>query len=82
MEVTDSDIDDELAEIAAATKSTPEETRKKWEEMGLMAVIREGVMHHKAVDWLMEKVTVIEVEPTEETEADAEAPADAESIEE
>ena len=24
--------------------------------MGLMAVIREGVMHHKAVNWLMENV--------------------------
>jgi trigger factor len=73
MEVTDADIDEELAEIARATKSTPEEARKKWEDMGLMAVIREGVMHHKAVNWLMENVTVVEVEPTDVTE---EAPAE------
>ena len=56
MEVTDDDIDEELAEIARATKSTAEEARKKWEDMGLMAVIREGVMHRKAVNWLMENV--------------------------
>ena len=85
MEITDATIDEELAEIARATKSTPEEARKKWEEMGLMAVIREGVMHRLAVNWLMENVTVVEVEPTEDTEdteADAEAPAQAESTEE
>jgi trigger factor len=66
MEVSDTDIDEELAEIAGATKSTPEEARKKWEDMGLMAVISEGVMHRKAVNWLMENVTVVEVEPTSE----------------
>jgi trigger factor len=70
MEVTDADIDDELAEIARATKSTPEEARKKWEDMGLMAVFSEGVMHRLAVGWLMENVTVVEVEPTEKTDDD------------
>jgi trigger factor len=73
MAVSDADIDEELAEIAGATKSTPEEARKKWEDMGLMAVISEGVMHRKAVNWLMESVTVVEVEPTDETD---DAPAE------
>jgi hypothetical protein len=73
MEITDTDIDEELAEIARASKSTPEEARKKWEDMGLMAVIGEGVMHRKAVNWLMESVTVVEVEPTSETD---DAPAE------
>jgi len=68
MEVTDADIDEELSEIARASKSTPEETRRKWEEMGLMAVIREGVMHRKAVNWLMENVTVVEVVPDPDAE--------------
>ena len=75
MEVTDKDIDDELAEIARATKSTPEEARKKWEDMGLMAVFSEGVMHRLAVGWLMENVTVIEVEPTEKTDEASAEPA-------
>ena len=65
MEVTDADIDEELGLIADATKSTPEEARKKWEDMGLMAVFTEGVMHRLAVGWLMENVTVVEVEPAE-----------------
>ena len=50
--------------MRSATKSTVEEARKKWEEMGPMAVITEGVMHRMAVGWLMENVTVVEVEPT------------------
>ena len=44
-----------------------EETRKKWEEMGLIGGHREGVMQRKAVTWLMENVTVVEVEPAPET---------------
>ena len=79
MEVTEADIDDELAEIARATKSTPEEARKKWEDMGLMAVFSEGVMHRLAVGWLMENVTVVEVEPTEKTDDAVDAPAEAET---
>ncbi len=73
MEVTDADIEAELTEIAKATKSTPEEARKKWQDMGLMAVLSEGVMHSKAVGWLMENVTVVEVEPTDES---GEAPSE------
>jgi len=66
MEVTAADIDEELSEISGATNSTPEEARKKWQEMGLMPVIFEGVMHRRAVNWLMENIKVVEVEPTAE----------------
>ena len=73
MEVTDAEIDIELADIARASNGSVEDARKKWEEMGLMAVIREGAMHRMAVNWLMDNVTVVEVEPTDET---CEAPAE------
>jgi len=75
MEVTDAAIDEEISEIARATKTTVDDARKKWEEMGLMPVIEEGVMHRLAVNWLMENVNVVEVEPTPETD---EVPAKAE----
>lgn len=58
MEVTSEDIDTELNEIAGATKSTPEEARKRWEDAGLMAVMREQIMHRKAVMWLIENAEV------------------------
>jgi trigger factor len=75
MEVTDADIDQELEDIAQASKTTAEEARKKWEDMGLMAVLAEGVMHRKAVGWLMENVKTVEVEEAEEG-AEPSAPAE------
>lgn len=58
MEVTDADIDAELADIAEATKTSPEDARKRWEEMGLMTVVAEQIMHGKAVAWLIDNATV------------------------
>jgi trigger factor len=74
MEVSETDIDEELTQIADATKTTVDEARKKWQDMGLMAVLNEGVMHRKAVGWLMENVTVVEVEPTPESDEVAAEP--------
>jgi trigger factor len=68
MEVTDADIDEELKTVADGTESTPEEARARWEEMGLLPVITEQIMHLKAVGWLMENATV-----TETTDVDAAA---------
>jgi trigger factor len=68
MEITDAEVDEEFVAIAGGTDSTPEETRKKWEESGLIGVIREGIMLRMAVTWLMENVTVVEVEPTQDTD--------------
>lgn len=69
-EITDEDIDKELKEIAAATSSTPEEARKRWEDMGLMAVLKEQIMHRKAVLWLLDNVEV--TEESAETNAEGE----------
>ncbi len=60
MEVTDEDIDAELKEIASSTETSPEEARKRWEELGLMSVVREQIMHRKAVLWLLDNITVVE----------------------
>ena len=62
LEVTEDDITSELEDLARASKSTVEEARAKWQKMGLMAVIAEGVMHRRAVGWLMENVKAVEVE--------------------
>lgn len=69
-EVTDADIDAELDDLARASKTTAEDARKKWQEMGLMAVIAEGVMHRRAVGWLMENVETTEVEDKPEGAAE------------
>lgn len=66
LEVTDEDIDAELAEVGKATETTAEEARRKWEEMGLIAVLREQVMHRKAVMWLLDNIEITEEAATDE----------------
>jgi trigger factor len=76
-DVSEADINQELEEIASASKSTVEEAREKWQSMGLTAVLAEGVMHRRAVGWLMENVTAVEVEDAPEGAAqEAEEPAE------
>jgi trigger factor len=71
MEVTDADIDAELAEIATSTETSPEEARRRWEELGLMTVIREQIIHRKAILWLLDNVTIVEEAPADTEPADA-----------
>jgi trigger factor len=66
LEVTDEDLDKELEDIANASHTTVDEAREKWQKMGLMAVIAEGVMHRRAVGWAMENVKTVEVEEAAE----------------
>jgi trigger factor len=73
LQVTDEDVDVEFSELAAASDSTVEETRKKWEEMGLLSVAEQQALHRKSMLWLLDNVTVTEVEP-DEAEAEAEQP--------
>ena len=69
-EVTDAELAEEFEELAQSSKSTVDEVRKKWQDMGLTAVIAESIMHRRAVGWLMENVATVEVEGTSESEAD------------
>ncbi len=71
MEVTDEDVEDELKTVAEGTKTSVEEARTRWEEMGLMPVVREQIMHRKAVYWLMENATVREVDPYADADAES-----------
>lgn len=58
MQVTDEDRAAEFENIAGAMQSTPEDARKRWEEMGMMGVLNEQIMHRKAQEWLIENVEV------------------------
>lgn len=65
MEVTDEDRAAEFENIAGAAQTTPEEARKRWEDMGLLGVLNDQIMHRKAQEWLMENVEVTIEEPAE-----------------
>lgn len=74
MEVTDADVDEEIAALAQSAEKSPEELRREWEEAGVIAVLEETVMHRKAVQWLLDNVEIVEKGP-DEAEAPAEEPA-------
>lgn len=72
MEVTDADIDEELSTISEGTETTLVEARKRWEEMGLLPVVTEQVMHRKAVEWLMENAQITETDDVDAAASDEE----------
>lgn len=63
LEVTEEDIEAEVGEIGRQAEMTPEAARKRWEDLGLMSVIREQIMHRKAIEWLFDNSAVTEESP-------------------
>ncbi|MBE0476336.1 MAG: trigger factor [Coriobacteriia bacterium] len=72
MEVADEDVDASLAEMGGGDRPV-EELRERWRAAGVLPVVREQVMHRKAVEWLIDNVTVVEREPG--PDGDNETPA-------
>ncbi len=66
-EITDADVDEEIAEIAEATNASVEQARARWVEMGLNSVLHEQIMHKKALSWLADNVSIV-TESAESTE--------------
>ncbi len=72
LEVSEEDVESELTTVAEATDASAEEARKRWEDLGLMPVLREQIMHRKATEWAFEHLTITEEAP----ESDATEAAD------
>lgn len=61
LEVTDADVDAALLEIAGTGEDNTEsvaEIRARWEAAGVLAAVREQIMHRKAVEWLLDDANV------------------------
>lgn len=58
MEVTDADLDAEVAEIAISSDKSPEELRREWEAAGIIVALKEEVVHRKATEWLLGNVKI------------------------
>ena len=74
MEVTEEDVDATILEMAGAVDADAAELRAKWDGAGVISVLKEQIMHRRAVQWLMDEanVEVIEKEPSDEDATDAE----------
>jgi ATP-dependent Clp protease, protease subunit len=70
MEVTEDDITDEITRFAEAAETDVDELRARWDESRAIEVLTEGIMHRKAIQWLMdpENVEIIEKEPVAESD--------------
>jgi FKBP-type peptidyl-prolyl cis-trans isomerase (trigger factor) len=69
IEVTDTDIDEELAIVAQSMDTTPEQARARWLELGLMVVVREEILRRKAYGWADENVKVVDEPAAEDAES-------------
>lgn len=64
LEYTDDELNAEIAKLAAADKVSVESMRDRLIETGVMAFIRERLMHRHAVRWLMDHVEFAEEDPS------------------
>ena len=69
LEVTPEEIEAEIALIAAAQETDAAKLAKKLKANGAMPMVTEGLLHRKAVRWLMDNVEIVEVEPGAEADA-------------
>lgn len=75
LEITDAEIADELASLAADEKTDVATLAARLAAGGLMPLVRETMMHRKAVRWLMDNVEFIDEEVAEATAAPKKAAA-------
>ncbi len=68
MDISEDDFNEAIREIAGEADEAAEEMRAKLRDAGALPVIREQIMHRKALRWLIDNVEVIEEEPVVEGE--------------
>jgi len=74
LEVTDEDVEEELAKLAERVDQTPEEVRAALEEGGQLPAVRSDLRKRKALDWLVANVQVVDEEGNPIDRADLEVP--------
>lgn len=59
-EVTEDDIDKHLAELARRFGGEPDQIRENFERAGQMLAVRSDIKKSKALDWLLERVNLVD----------------------
>lgn len=71
IEITEEDIDKEISILGTTSGMDPAEARERWESLGLMPVMHEQILQSKAMNWLLENVTITEVADDEQNADEA-----------
>ena len=62
IEATDEELDAEFAQVAEQLKISPEEVRRRFDDSDQVAAVRADIRRRKALDWLVERVEVVDEE--------------------
>ena len=76
LECTDDDLDDELAEVAERVGEPVARVRAEFERGGNLSAVRSDVRKRKALDWLLERVEIVDEDGQAIDRADLEVSPD------
>ena len=77
IEATEDDLDEEIAQVAERVNEKPAKVRTEFERGGQLAAVRSDIRKRKALDWLLERVEIVDPQGQPIDRADLEiAPAD------
>lgn len=68
MEVTEEEVDQAVVALVSGDEAEAERMRENLAESGALPIVREQIMHQKALAWLLDNVVVSEREPSLETQ--------------
>jgi trigger factor len=74
LEYTDEELDSEIEKLATTEKVPVASMREQLVDTGVMALLRERLMHRHAMSWLLDHVEVVEETPATETPEPAAKP--------
>ncbi len=60
IECTDDDLDAEIDGVASRVDETPEVVRERFERVGQLSAVRSDIKKRKALEWLIERVEVLD----------------------
>jgi trigger factor len=60
LECTDEDLDEELSEVARRVDTSVDKVRSEFERGGQLSAVRSDVRKRKALDWLLERVEIVD----------------------
>jgi trigger factor len=76
IDCSDEELDDELEAVATRVGQSAEEVRARFERVGQISAIRSDIRKRKALEWLLERVEVVDPDGNAIDRSELELPAD------
>ncbi len=73
LEITDADFDEAVLEIAGGDQDAVAQTLENLREAGATPIVKESIVHHKALEWLLANVELLDDEPAADAPAEKKA---------